>query len=230
MTYYDTQHNTIRSSIRSNGAFNSQAGQPFGAWPGAPSMQAIGVTELGRQPMVSNTVNMAVSRPSALLGTTPMGCAASGLGQQQQPPWGGQQQRQLSQQESARSYGTGASPASDPGPGTATAWAGLIRRLRPGPAPAEPARCQRGGADNFADRATDRRNAAGAPQLQYAACRAARASVRLGKAPLQNSERNLERRNSSRRSALRRLGPTAETTHQQDVADITRQLIGVIPR
>ena len=79
MTYYDTQqqHNS-QFGPQQWAAFNSQVAPPYGAWFGAPSMQAIGGLGLGglggyglgRQPMVSNTVNMAASHPLALLDTT----------------------------------------------------------------------------------------------------------------------------------------------------------------
>lgn len=97
MTYYETQ--------QQNPAYNSQfhpqqwaafnQAQPSGAWAGAPSMQAIGGYGLGGY------------------GQGGYGPAAYGQqhgqyggqqqpqwgGQQQQPQWGGQQQRQLSQQD-----------------------------------------------------------------------------------------------------------------------------------
>src|SRR5258706_16338027 len=56
----------------------------------------------------------------------------------------------------------GASPAADPGAGTGTVAVrgNRICRLRPSPAHAEPAGCQRSGEADPADRATDRGNAA----------------------------------------------------------------------
>ena len=48
MTYYDTQqqHNS-QFSPQQWAAFNSQVAPPYGAWFGAPSMQAIGGLGLG---------------------------------------------------------------------------------------------------------------------------------------------------------------------------------------
>src|SRR6202158_4159167 len=67
----------------------------------------------------------------------------------------------------------GASATSDPGSGTATARGNRIRCLRPRAAHAEPAGCQRSGAADPADRATDRRNAAG-PAATTVRCHARR--------------------------------------------------------
>ncbi|SRR6266404_3341136 len=97
MTYYETQQQNPAQNSQFHpqqwAAFNQA--QPYGAWSGAPSMQAIGGYGLGGY------------------GQGGYGQAAYGQqygqyggqqqpqwgGQQQQPQWGGQQQRQLSQQD-----------------------------------------------------------------------------------------------------------------------------------
>ncbi len=51
MTYYDTQQQNPTHNPQFNpqqwAPFNSQAAQPYGAWPSAPLMQAIGGYGLG---------------------------------------------------------------------------------------------------------------------------------------------------------------------------------------
>src|SRR5260370_40418399 len=51
MTYYETQQQNPMHNSQFNpqqwAAFNSQAGQPYAAWPSAPLMQAIGGYGLG---------------------------------------------------------------------------------------------------------------------------------------------------------------------------------------
>ena len=48
MTYYDTQQQqNSQFSPQQWAAFNSQVAQPYGAWLGAPSMQAFGGQGLG---------------------------------------------------------------------------------------------------------------------------------------------------------------------------------------
>ena len=79
MTYYETQQQNPMHNSQFNpqqwAAFNSQAAQPYAAWPSAPLMQAfggygLGGYGLGQAALVSNTANMAVSRPPVLLDTT----------------------------------------------------------------------------------------------------------------------------------------------------------------
>jgi len=101
MTYYDTQQNPAHHSQfnpQQWGAFNSQA-QPYGAWPSAPLMQAIGGYGLG-QAAYGQQYGQYGGQPSGAFGyNAGWGAQPQGWGQQQQPLWGGQQQRQLSQQD-----------------------------------------------------------------------------------------------------------------------------------
>jgi hypothetical protein len=89
MTYYDPQ----QQNPTHNPQFNPQQGaaftaQPYGASPGSPSMQAIGGYGLG-QAAYGQQYGQYGGQPSA----------QPQWGQQQQPQGGGQQQRQLSQQD-----------------------------------------------------------------------------------------------------------------------------------
>ncbi len=109
MTYYDTQQQNPAHNAQFNpqqwAAFHSQATQPYGAWSGAPSMQAMGGYGLGSygpgQAAYGQQYGQYGGQPSiGAFGSNPAwGAQAQGWGQQQQPQWGGYQQRQLSQQD-----------------------------------------------------------------------------------------------------------------------------------
>jgi hypothetical protein len=109
MTYYDTQQQNPAHNAQFNpqqwGAFHSQTAQPSGAWSGAPSMQAMGGQGLGSyglgQAAYGQQYGQYGGQPSiGAFGNNPAwGAQAQGWGQQQQPQWGGHQQRQLSQQD-----------------------------------------------------------------------------------------------------------------------------------
>src|SRR5258706_679395 len=109
MTYYETQQqNPMHNSQfhRSQwGAFKSQAPQPYAAWPGAPLMQAFGGYGLGGyglgQAASGQQYGQYGGQPStgAFGYNVGWGAQPQGWGQQQHPQWGGQQQRQLSQQD-----------------------------------------------------------------------------------------------------------------------------------
>ncbi len=112
MTYYDTQQQNPAHNPQFNpqqwAAFNPQAAQPYGAWSSAPLMQAIGGYGLG-QAAYGQQYGQYGGQPSiGAFGYNPgWGAQPQGWGQQQQPQWGqqqqpqwgGQQQRQLSQQD-----------------------------------------------------------------------------------------------------------------------------------
>src|ERR1700716_2925994 len=122
MTYYETQQQNPAHNSQFNpqqwAAFNSQAAQPYGAWSSAPSMQAIGGYGPGGfglgsyglgsyghgsygigQPAYGQQYGQYGGQPSAAFGySAGWGAQPQGWGQQQ-PQWGGQQQRQLSQQD-----------------------------------------------------------------------------------------------------------------------------------
>jgi len=101
MTYYETQQQNPAHNSQFNpqqwASFNSQAGQPFGAWPGAPSMQAMGGYGLGGY-------GLGQAAYGQQYGQQPSGAFGHNAGWGAQPQWGGQlwggqQQRQLSQQD-----------------------------------------------------------------------------------------------------------------------------------
>src|SRR5258708_9804305 len=101
MTYYDTQqqHNP-QFNPQQWAAFNSQAGQPFGAWPGAPSMQAIGGYGLGQAAYGQQYSQYGGPAPlRAFWYNTRMGGPPPRLGPPQQPPRGRPQQPQPLPQE-----------------------------------------------------------------------------------------------------------------------------------
>ncbi|SRR6266567_7986451 len=99
MTYYDTQQQYLN-----NPQFNpqqwAQMAQPYGAWLNMSSPQATGGYGLG-QAAYGQQYGQYGGQPSiGAFGYNPgWGMQPQGWGQQQQPQWGGQQQRQLSQQD-----------------------------------------------------------------------------------------------------------------------------------
>src|SRR5216683_4094907 len=104
MTYYDTQQQNPAHNSPFNpqqwAAFSSQAAQPYGAWPSAPSMQAIGGYGLGQAPYGQQYGQYGGQPSTGAFGyNAAWGAQPQGWSQQQQPQWGGQQQRQLSQQD-----------------------------------------------------------------------------------------------------------------------------------
>ena len=109
MTYYETQQQNPMHNSQFNpqqwAAFSSQAAQPFAAWPSAPLMQAIGGYGLGGYGLGQAASGQQYGQYGGQPSTGPFGYNAGwgaqpqGWGQQQQPQWGGQQQRQLSQQD-----------------------------------------------------------------------------------------------------------------------------------
>ena len=109
MTYHETQQQNPMHNSQFNpqqwAAFNSQAAQPYAAWPSAPLMQAFGGYGLGSyglgQAASGQQYGQYGGQPStgAFGYNIGWGAQPQGWGQQQQPQWGGQQQRQLSQQD-----------------------------------------------------------------------------------------------------------------------------------
>jgi hypothetical protein len=105
MTYFDTQHQNAQFNPQQWAPFGSQLAQPFGTWPGAPSMQANGGYGLGGHGLGQAAYGQQYGQYG---GQPSIGAIAGWGGQQQQPQWGGQQpqaqwggpqQRQLSQQD-----------------------------------------------------------------------------------------------------------------------------------
>jgi hypothetical protein len=104
MTYFDTQQQYPSQHSQFNPqawAALSQVAQPYGAWSNTPWMQAIGGYGLGG----SGLGQAAYGQPYGQYGGQPGGYNAGwgaqpqGWGQPQWAQWGGQQQRQLSQQD-----------------------------------------------------------------------------------------------------------------------------------
>ncbi len=105
MTYFDTQQQNAQFNPQQWAPFGSQVGQPFGAWLGAPSMQAAGGYGTGGyglgQAAYGQQYGQYGGQPSigAFGHIAGWGAQPQWGGQQQQPQWGGPQQRQLSQQD-----------------------------------------------------------------------------------------------------------------------------------
>src|SRR5438270_334297 len=100
MTYFDIQQqNPAHSQFNPQGC--PQAGQPYGAWSNMPLMQAMGGHGFGGYGQGGYGQGQAAyGQQYGQYGGQP-GIAAFGWGQQQPQwaQWGGQQQRQLSQQD-----------------------------------------------------------------------------------------------------------------------------------
>jgi hypothetical protein len=98
MTYFDTQHQNAQFNPQQWASFGSQFAQPFGTWPGAPSMQANGSYGLG-QAAYGQQYGQYGGQPSIGASGHIAGWGAQPQWGGQQPQWGGLQQRQLSQQD-----------------------------------------------------------------------------------------------------------------------------------
>src|SRR5882672_6114467 len=109
MTYFDTQHQNAQFNPQQWAPFGSQAAQPF-AWLGAPSMQANGGYGPGGYGLGGYGLGQAAyGQQYGQYGGQPSiggfghiagwGAQPQWGGQQPQPQWGGPQQRQLSQQD-----------------------------------------------------------------------------------------------------------------------------------
>ena len=99
MTYYDTQQQYLN-----NPQFNPQQWAPFSshaAWLNTPSMQAIGGYGLGGYGLGGYGLGQAAygQQYGQYGGQPPIGAFGYNAGWGAQPQWGGQQQRQLSQQD-----------------------------------------------------------------------------------------------------------------------------------
>src|SRR5260370_8541740 len=98
MTYYETQQQNPMHNSQFNpqqwAAFNSQAGQPYAAWPSAPLMQAIGGYGLGGygfgQAASGQQYGQYGGHPfaGAFGYNAGWGRQPQGGGQHQEPPWG----------------------------------------------------------------------------------------------------------------------------------------------
>ena len=101
MTYYDTQQQYLNNP-QQWAPFNSQMAQPYGGWHSMSSPQAIGGYGLG-QAAYGQQYGQYGGQPSIGAFGYNVGWGgqpqAQAWNQLQQPQWGGQQQRQLSQQD-----------------------------------------------------------------------------------------------------------------------------------
>jgi len=100
MTYYDTQQQHLNPQ-QQWAPFNLQTAQPYGGGLNISSPQATGGYGLG-QAAYGQQYGQYGGQPSMGVGYNPGWGAqpqAQGWGQMQQPQWGSQQQRQLSQQD-----------------------------------------------------------------------------------------------------------------------------------
>src|SRR6266849_5953025 len=242
MTYYETQQQNPMHNSQFNpqqwAAFNSQAAQPYAAWPSAPWMQAIGGYGLGGyglgQAASGQQYGQYGGQPfaGAFGYNAGWGAQPQGWGQQQQLQWGGQQQRQLSQQDVSE----------------------VVRQLVPVLpqilAQAQSPHAAIGyAAFGQAPRQLSQQDInevvrqilpivpqivgmlQGQPQLQYAAMQG---GPGLGQFGLGNPAQNFGTQFGipqlqSAFGAQAAWGQQRQLT-QQDVADVTRQLIGVIPQ
>jgi hypothetical protein len=108
MTYYESQQQNSGQNWQFNpqqwGAFNAQAAQPYGAWSGSPSMQAMGGYGLGGYGQAAHGQQYGDQQYGQHGGQPSIGAFGYNPGWGAQPQWGGQQwggqqQRQLSQQD-----------------------------------------------------------------------------------------------------------------------------------
>lgn len=253
MTYYDTQQQNLAHNSQFNpqqwAAFNPQAAQPYGAWSNAPSMQAIGGYGLGSyglgQAAYGQQYGQYGGQPSigAFGYNAGWGAQPQGWNQQQQPQWGGQQQqpqwsgqqqqRQLSQQDVSE----------------------VVRQLVP-VLPQILAQAQQPhaaigyAAFGQAPRQLSQQDVnevvrqilpivpqivgmlQGQPQQQYAAMQGGLGFGQFGQGnPLQHFGAQFGApQYQSAFGAPAAWGQQQRQLSQQDVADVTRQLIGVIPQ
>ena len=246
MTYYDPQ----QQNPTHNPQFNPQQGaaftaQPYGASPGSPSMQAIGGYGLGQAAYGQQYGQYGGQPPTGAFGYNAGWGAQPQSGQQQQPQWGqqqqpqqqpqwgGQQQRQLSQQDVSE----------------------VVRQLVPALpqilSQAQPQHAAIGyAAYGQAPRTLSQQDVnevvrqilpivpqivgmlQGQPQLQYAAMQGGSGLGQFGQGnPAQSFGAQFGGPQfQSAFGAPAAWGQSQRQLTQQDVADVTRQLIGVIPQ
>ena len=235
MTYYDTQQQHLNSQ-QQWAPFNLQTAQPYGGGLNISSPQAPGGYGLG-QAAYGQQYGQYGGQPSMGVGYNPGWGAqpqAQGWGQMQQPQWGGQQQRQLSQQDVSE----------------------VVRQLVP-VLPQILAQTQQPhaaigyAAYGQAPRQLSQQDVnevvrqllpivpqivgtlQGQPQLQYAAMQGGPGLGQFGQGnPAQNPGAQFGFGGPQWQSAFgapATWGQHQRQLTQQDVSDITRQLIGVIP-
>src|SRR5882672_10099296 len=246
MNYYETQQQNPMHNSQFNpqqwAAFNSQAAQPYAAWPSAPLMQTIGGYGLGGyglgQAASGQQYGQYGGQPfaGAFGYNAGWGAQIQGWGQQQQPQWGGQQQRQLSQQDVSEvvrqlvpALPQILAQAQSPHAGIGYAAYGQAPRLLSQQDVNEVVRQILPIVPQIVGMLQ------GQPQLQYAAMQG---GAGLGQFGLGNPGQNFGQNYGtqfgipqfqSAFGAPAAWGQQRQLT-QQDVADVTRQLIGVIPQ
>src|SRR5258706_4566119 len=235
MTYYETQQQNPAHNSQFNpeqwASFNSQGTQRYGAWPNAPSMQAMGGYGLGGYGLGQAAYGQQYGQqPSGAFGHNAGWGAQPQWGGQQ---WGGQQQRQLSQQDVSE----------------------VVRQLVPVLpqilAQAQSPHAAMGyAAFGQAPRQLSQQDVnevvrqilpivpqivgmlQGQPQLQYAAMQGGLGLGQFGQGnPLQNFGTQFGApQYQSAFGAPAAWGQQQRQLTQQDVAEVTRQLIGMIPQ
>jgi hypothetical protein len=236
MTYYETPQQNLN-----NPQFNAQQwapfnSQPYGVGHSMPSMQANGGYGLG-QAAYGQQYGQYGGQPSigAFGYSAGWGAQPQGWSQQQQPQWGGQQQRQLSQQDVSEVVRQLAPVlpqilAQAQPPHAATGYAAygqtprqlsqqdvneVVRQLLP-----------------IIPQAVG--TPQGQPQLQYAAAQGGPGLGQFGQGnPAQNFGAQFGFGAPQFQSAFgapAAWGQQQRQLTQQDVADVTRQLIGIIPQ
>jgi hypothetical protein len=236
MTYYDTQQQHLNPQ-QQWAPFNLQTAQPYGGGLNMSSPQATGGYGLG-QAAYGQQYGQYGGQPSMGVGYNPGWGAqpqAQGWGQMQQPQWGSQQQRQLSQQDVSE----------------------VVRQLVP-VLPQILAQTQQPhaaigyAAYGQAPRQLSQQDVnevlrqllpivpqivgtlQGQPQLQYAAMQGGPGLGQFGQGnPAQNPGAQFGFGGPQWQSAFgapATWGQHQRQLTQQDVSDITRQLIGVIPQ
>jgi hypothetical protein len=233
MTYYDTQQQYLN-----NPQFNPQQWAPFSshaAWLNTPSMQAIGGYGLGGYGLGGYGLGQAAygQQYGQYGGQPPIGAFGYNPGWGAQPQWGGQQQRQLSQQDVSE----------------------VVRQLVPALpqilAQAQSPHAAFGyAAYGQAPRQLSQQDVnevvrqilpivpqivgmlQNQPQLQYAAMQGGLGLGQFGQGnPLQNFGAQFGApQYQSAFGAPAAWGQQQRQLTQQDVAEVTRQLIGVIPQ
>src|SRR6266436_6258574 len=258
MTYYETQQQNPMHNSQFNpqqwAAFNSQAAQPYAAWPSAPLMQAIGGYGLGGyglgQAASGQQYGQYGGQPSiGAFGYNPgWGAQPQGWGQQQQPQWGQQQQPQWGQQQQPQWGGQQQRQLSQQDVSE------VVRQLVPA-LPQILAQAQQPhalvgyAAYGQAPRTLSQQDVnevvrqilpivpqivgmlQNQPQLQYAAMQGGHGLGQFGQGnPLQNFGAQFAGPQFQSAFGAPTAGGQQRQLTQQDVADVTRQLIGVIPQ
>lgn len=227
MTYFDTQQQYLN-----NPQFNPQQWSPFSSHAAQPGGYGLGQAAFGQQyGQYGGQPSMGGFGHSAGWGAQPQ-AQPQGWGQMQQPQWGGQQQRQLSQQDVSEVVRqlVPALPqilAQAQAPHAAIGYAAygqaprmlsqqdvneVVRQLLP-----------------IVPQIVGMLQGQGQPQLQYAAMQGGPGLGQFGYPAQTFGTQFGTPQFQSAFGAPAAFGQQRQLT-QQDVADVTRQLIGVIPQ